>query len=375
MKTKQTNARNGKIEFFRFVFCIIIILFHTNRILSTGGSKEGYELGLFPRGYIGVEFFYFVSGYLMANSIFLTIEKKETMPFDREYWRFMWRKVLAILPYHLLAFALLFVQDWFFNKYNIQSLVKAFLSEIPGLLLLQRVGFNGQHLNSVEWYISAMLIAMAVIYIFCRRNFRLYSGVVAPVTAILLMGWIFFNCGAWSGAGRKMPLTLGYVSLFRAYAEINMGIFAFRIAKVLERETFSRGEKIFLELLEMGGYAIAIIYSLFAVPIRFESIPTLFLLISVALTFSKINYRENIWNQKVMSFLGKLSLPLYLNQLFAIYTVRRYAPDWSLTKQSVAILGIVAVLSLITMKIGDLMLVQIKKSHFNRMIDCQTGKN
>lgn len=369
MEHQQFKKRNGKIEFFRFIFCIIIILFHCNRILGDGGSKESWRLGLFPRGYIGVEFFYFVSGYLLANSLFLSREKNESRPFDREYWSFLWGKVLSILPYHLLAFAALFVQDWFFKKYTIGKAVKVFLSEIPGLFLLQKAGFNFYNLNSVEWYISAMLVAMAVIYVFCHKDFRNYSGVVAPLSAVLIIGWIFFNCGAMSGASRKMPLSLGYVCLFRAFAEINLGIFAFRIAKVLERESWGRRERIFLSVIEWGGYAASVLFSLFEIPIRFEIIPLFCLFVSVTLSFSRSSCYSSIWDRKPFYFLGRFSVTLYLNQLFAIYLVRRYAPGRPLVEQGMIVLCITAIVSLVFMAVGSAWLKRIKASHLHKMIN------
>lgn len=365
---KQRKERNGKIEFFRFVFSVIIILFHCNRILGNGGSKDGYELGMFPRGYIGVEFFYFVSGYLMANSLFQSQEEKKSLPFDREYWKFLWGKLLPILPYHLLAFCVLFIQDWFFKEYSIFKAAMSFLYELPGLFFLQKAGFDGCRLNTVEWYISAMLLAMAVIYPLCKKAFDTYSGVVAPLSAIFVMGWIFFSCGAMSGASRKMPLELGYVCLFRAFAEINLGIFAFRAARVLKRERWSQRERMVLSAIEWSGYAVAVLFSLFAVPIRYELIPLFCLLVSVTLTFSQVSYNDRVWNHQVIYFLGKCSLVFYLNQLSAIYFVQRYASGWTLIGQGVGVLFITAAVSFISMKVGELWLARIRRSHFHHMI-------
>ena len=61
------KARNGKIEFLRFLFCIIVLLYHIAE--STIGLK--YEIldniTFFGKGYFCVEFFFIVSGYLMAS--------------------------------------------------------------------------------------------------------------------------------------------------------------------------------------------------------------------------------------------------------------------------------------------------------------------
>ena len=66
---KAGTLRNGKIEFFRFFFSIAVLLFHLEKYIL-GESKCGGDIGLslFVHGAMGVEFFFLVSGFLMAKS-------------------------------------------------------------------------------------------------------------------------------------------------------------------------------------------------------------------------------------------------------------------------------------------------------------------
>ena len=59
-------ARNGKIDLLRFVFCIGVILHHIELILGEDSPVRGY-FTLGRQGYIGVEFFFLVSGWLLAR--------------------------------------------------------------------------------------------------------------------------------------------------------------------------------------------------------------------------------------------------------------------------------------------------------------------
>ncbi len=56
----MANQRNGEIDIFRFVFATIIVFMH----FGLGFPK----INLFPSGRIGVEFYFIVTGYLMAYS-------------------------------------------------------------------------------------------------------------------------------------------------------------------------------------------------------------------------------------------------------------------------------------------------------------------
>ena len=68
------KQRNATIELMRFLFASSIILFHIagtlwDRKLILFSSEE-FKLTFFRNGYIGVEFFFLVSGFLMAKSIY-----------------------------------------------------------------------------------------------------------------------------------------------------------------------------------------------------------------------------------------------------------------------------------------------------------------
>lgn len=59
--------RNGMIDFMRFVFIIAVVLHHS--VLFYAPIIDGY---------IGVEFFFIVSGYLLTNSNFPHPEQPKT---------------------------------------------------------------------------------------------------------------------------------------------------------------------------------------------------------------------------------------------------------------------------------------------------------
>ena len=56
------KKHNGIISFWKFVFCMVIIIFHA------GEYFIGKQDILFKYGSIAVEFFFVVSGFLMCKS-------------------------------------------------------------------------------------------------------------------------------------------------------------------------------------------------------------------------------------------------------------------------------------------------------------------
>ena len=64
------SRKNGRVEFLRFIFALAILFFHIHKSFAGDDVIELGNTGLnfFARGYIGVEFFFLVSGYLLAAS-------------------------------------------------------------------------------------------------------------------------------------------------------------------------------------------------------------------------------------------------------------------------------------------------------------------
>ncbi len=88
------NKRNGVIELMRFLMVIPIVLGHTKEFLSDK---------IVTRGYLGVEFFFVVSGYLMMAS--LSRKKgEEIKDLGKETWSFVVHKWKALMPNYLVAF-------------------------------------------------------------------------------------------------------------------------------------------------------------------------------------------------------------------------------------------------------------------------------
>ncbi|HCA56040.1 MAG TPA: hypothetical protein DEO95_11320, partial [Ruminococcaceae bacterium] len=78
----KSSARNGKIDLLKFLFSIMVIIFHFGKGL--------YNYDLFTKGYIAVEFFFITSGFLFAKSLAKYPYQKDT--FFKDSTLFMKRK-------------------------------------------------------------------------------------------------------------------------------------------------------------------------------------------------------------------------------------------------------------------------------------------
>ena len=93
-------ARNGKVDLLKFLFSIIVIIYHFDNAVK-------YPFEIFTRGYIGVEFFFVTSGFLFAKSLSKYTYQKETLISNSV--GFMKKKFLSFFQYHFFFFAVTFI--------------------------------------------------------------------------------------------------------------------------------------------------------------------------------------------------------------------------------------------------------------------------
>ena len=321
--------KNGKIEFLRFIFSIVIVLFHCGKdFLPHVFFSKGVHISLFAHGAVGVEFFFMLSGLLMARTAYKNIAKPASgEALFKEHTAFMSRKYMSIFPVHCIGFVFAFISSFLLSAYRGSKIAWYFLDSIPNLFLVQMSGLRYRDPNNIEWYISCMLIVMAVLYPVLRKSYYGFTRYAAPVLSLMIIGWIIQTTGGLTGVMEWSGLC--YKSLLRAFADISLGATAYELSAVLGKTTFSKSRKVFLTVLEWLIYTAVIAFALFNLPTKYEGLIPFLLLPALALSFSgKTGFPER-WNHQWIFFLGKLSLPIYVSQRSAIYLTHYFFSSFS----------------------------------------------
>lgn len=331
---KKTSQRNGKIELLRFIFCMAVLLFHCEKyVLGEPSLEKGYHLSLFCHGSMGVEFFFLVSGFLMAKSISKKIrmqtELQETLA--KESLGFLKRKITSIFPMHVMTFILAFIAYILANHMNYMEVMGKAVESIPSFFLIQMSGINLCSPNHITWYISCMLIAMAVLYPLCRKYYEFFTHYLAPLIAVLILGACIATTGRITGVSEWTVVC--YKSVLRAVSEIALGTTGFEIAQYISKQTFTYGQRIGLAILEIILFLCVMIYEIGTFPSDWEVIELFAILALVVLAFSGVGAGSFIFNNSLCYHLGKLSLPLYLAQLTPIYFICEFGKEWPAKKQ------------------------------------------
>lgn len=345
---KAGTLRNGKIEFFRFFFSIAVLLFHLEKYIL-GESKCGGDIGLslFVHGAMGVEFFFLVSGFLMAKSA-QKVYANNTMSLETigtETWKFVSKKYRALWFSHSVTWVATLVLYIICKATSLRSGVEMALKSVPSYFFLQMSGIWCVSPNDVEWFLSAMMIGMFLMFPLLLRFRKTFSKVVAPLVGVLIVGWLSHESGKLTGV--MVWEGIAYRSVLRAIAELCLGVAAFEFVEYLKTLQFKKYHRLLLTIIEFVCYAGVIGFLILTLDHKYEPYALIALFVAVALSFSDLTYGKVLFTNKFVYWLGDLSLPIYLTQVFAIMVITNYATGLPKNMQVIAGFTLVMILSVI----------------------------
>ena len=300
MKNSHTQSSwNLEFDFWKFIASIFILLVHSYSIF--GGERL-----LCRRGWIAVELFLIITGYLFAQSV-----AKDPRPFSAERiggetWAFLARKFRGLLPFYVLGFLGVYLCQG-----HMLLTPQTHADALFDFLLLREQGWSIRALQGINWYLSCMLAVQFILYPLLRWKFKLLSQWIAPAVGIFLTGWLLSRYGSVA-PGIGIRTSFASANLYRAFAEICLGIFAWEISHWLQRMELKGAGRKLLSLV--GSLTPAIAFGIASITRARWSIPVILLLFFLFVCLSSaglsvIRYRLPIAPCK---FLGRLSMVLFL---------------------------------------------------------------
>ena len=173
----KNQEQNYFIEFLRFVFSIAILFYHSWMLIGIYGE------GLARRGFLGVDFYFIVTGYLMLKS--LNKDKTKSKSILKDTIEFVLKKYKRLLPALLVTFGigLLFVYGRRTFDHNL-----LLSNDVIGEIL--QLGILGYPLsvNSSWWYLSAMFIVLLILYPLAKKYKKDYIKYIAPLILLFTLG-------------------------------------------------------------------------------------------------------------------------------------------------------------------------------------------
>lgn len=301
------KKRNGSIDFLRFVFAVIIMLHHSRYVV-------GYDSCVFAGGSLGVEFFFLVSGFLMAASAERAAKGPKTQSLGSETFQFLKRKILPIYPEFLIGWLIgLFVMI-FAHHLRGAAIIKSIGKWIFEPLLLEMTGLFTGGFDGVVWYIGAMLLCMALLYPLLRRYPDMMKKVAAPIFAVLLYGFLCQNYShprdpaVWTGLVMKGNI--------RAMADLLLGVVSWQFCGHLKALPLNRLGQALCLFAEILLYGAVIVYMYTQIPTNWDYLFILLLFLAVTLSFSGQALGSSLFDNAVSRWLTRYSTALYFGHLY-----------------------------------------------------------
>lgn len=168
--------RNHSVEALRFFFMLVICCWHNYA-----------NSGVFRHGYLAVEFFFILSGYLLYKSF-----SKQHSPSTIDYTL---KKIKRFAPEYLIVVVFLYMRQlvlpYFLGKrdFNVTLMLKMF----PEIVFLQDSGLYYGGMNYPLWYLSILLVGGGLLYALLKYDQRLALNIVFPWLCLLGYVYIFSN--------------------------------------------------------------------------------------------------------------------------------------------------------------------------------------
>lgn len=300
------GKKRQAIELLRFVFSIIIVLYHT---------WDYFEAPVhFIGGYIAVDFFFVLSGFFLFRSASAVSppSSSEDGSISKATLDYTFRRIRRLYPEYLFAFLL---QFWFMNLFvwnnTVYSSIKNGFDAIWTLLFLNMAGLGIPTYNGPTWYLSSMLIAGFLLYYLIKKNAPLFQRIIAPLSILVIYSYFNNTVGHTQIAIEYYGIACG--GTIRAIAGMSLGCISYAIYRKLDKLTFTAAGKIVLSIVEAVlccGILVAIYQSGFT---KGDFLIILGFSVWIPLVISQKSFLSQFMNNKFSSWLGTISYSIFLN--------------------------------------------------------------
>lgn len=273
-------------------------------------------------GPVAVNYFFVVSGMMMANS---AKKKNITGNYGKASVDFVLKKVKMLFPAFIAAeiptilakIVSLYISG---TIHSVREVFERLINAVPELFFVSESGIFAAYYdetmdgwyNSPVWYISAMCLLMLPLAYMLFKNSDFTTHVFAPIVGVFTLG---FSCCL--DLDHQIPILWTMSKLFPALMGLCFGICAYNIYIKLKNTVFNTKAKTVLTIVEVLAYAAGF----FALSTNVEKtiMCSYFLLpFAVAITFSGKSYVGYLFRAKWMKCFAPLSLQIYLNHWVVI---------------------------------------------------------
>ncbi len=326
---KINKKYNPEIDFWRLFFALCIFAFHSHKLVPND------QYSMMPFGFIATEFFFMVSGYFMAARI----RSDKQMGLNHSTGEFLLGKIKTFYKPLVISVIIGFVVTQVTNRNGPVLLYKDALKTVYEFFLMCGYGFKSAHfVNGPAWYLSAMLIAMAILFPIAKKYTEYFFTVCAPIVALIIYALLSQVTGTLCTATDLVVFVSS--GILRGVAGVSAGIFLNECCARWQKTELKPTPfgKFVASMIEIGlFFTLLILFRIFPqieLGKGFHYIAVIVMFLFLLIVFSGVTgLQEKIrhWNLRPLS---QISLYLYFNHRFWIPHLNDHYPQlgyWSKT--------------------------------------------
>ncbi len=291
----------------RAIAALWVVLFHIDVSLfyrDLGALVPRTASGIFSQGYLWVDFFFLLSGFIIAHVYGARLSSGNKPEAIKEY---LWARFARIYPLHLFTLTLLVVAApvvaYFFPGVVDGSWRTYFAwSALPSNLLFTNA--MNQHVylswNMVSWSIGAewwtYIAALVVVIGLWQQKLRV-------AIAVMLLASVGLVTLVYLLPGHKLDITFNY-GFFRCLFEFVLGLGLYQLYLQCWAQSWLKYDAIFLCL-------IGLVIGIFHCQLPDLVIIPVFILLILAAAYNRTRVCTGL-NWPVLQYLGTISYSIYL---------------------------------------------------------------
>ena len=283
----------------RGIAALFVVLFHL-----TSGNTDSTVPGFFLRGYLGVDLFFILSGFVLTH-----VYVREFLA--ERSWRavgaFLWTRVARLFPVHIFILGVLVIGHAAQGMSTLALLANFLLLLVP---------WPVDALNPPAWSLSAEWYAYLLFPFMIGRLWRCDGRIAAALCVALLLG---LDILVAVSAGDFREVGSGWSALARALPEFVIGVFTYRAFGDRDLARHWRNDLTFAAVVAALVLAAALPNDAVVVAL----FPVLLLA-----AVSNAGAATRLLNMRPLRWLGDISYSVYLGQALAFSAVATLSATW-----------------------------------------------
>lgn len=289
-RNEKDVRKNRSIEFFRFFFIMIICLWH---------FKD--KVSVLYHGYLGVEFFFILSGALLLRSVEKHPEIGALDYTIKKFLRFFPKYFVSLIPIFVL------VNYMWVKNLNFETIIDISFRFVSECFMLQDVGFFPGGANYPLWFLCILLYGGGLIYSILRCSRKWALGVFFPIISYVSYAYIFNNHNSCIGLFGN-----SYLPVVRGMADMCLGVLL--MAFITRKRSLLSNHLHLVNMLSILG--LCGIVSQFFVKPAHDQYVLIFVPFILIACFLENTIFNKLFYHRIWEVLGGLSFELFLINAF-----------------------------------------------------------